>query len=139
MLYIYSKNNITEIVCLKTTYKAQKPSLSVVKSLCERELFSYESRIKYTKSYLNIKTKIPVYINQKLLLMPINSPKRYDTFWLNYFQIFSFSKLFDKTIVLFNNLVEITIEISYKSFTKIIERAQLVEQYYEDRLTCLTL
>ena len=58
MLYIYSKNNITEIVCLKTTYKAQKPSLSVVKSLCERELFSYESRIKYTIRWFYLKRNL---------------------------------------------------------------------------------
>lgn len=139
MLYICIKNNLTEIICKETTYRAQKPPLSIVKSLCERELFSYESRIRYTKKHLNIKTKIPVYINEKLLLMPINSPKRYETYWLNYFEIFSFSQYFDKTIVLFKNLVEIIIETSYNSFVKIIERAKLVDQYYLERLNCLTL
>lgn len=139
MLYICSKNNMTEIICKEITYKAEKTPLSIVKSLCERELFSYESRVKYTKTYLNIKTKIPVYINEKLLFMPIKSPKRYDTYWINYFEIFSFSQYFDKTLVLFNNLVEIIIEISYNSFVKTIEKAKIVEKYYLERLYCLTL
>lgn len=135
MLYIYAKNNLTEIVCKKKVQKALKSPLSVVKGLCKRELFSYESRVNYTKQQLNIKSKIPVYINDKVLLMPTNSPKRYDTYWLNYYEVFTYEKHFNKTLVLFHNLEEIVVDVSYNSFKIMIGKGKLVADYFLKRLS----
>ena len=134
MLYIYAKSNLTEIVCNNKIQKANMSPFSIVKGLCKRELFSYESRITLTKQTLNIKSKIPIYINEKVLLMPTNSGKRYDTFWINYYEIFSYEKYFNKTLVLFYNLKELTLDISYSSFLKMVSKARIIDEYFEKRL-----
>lgn len=133
MLYIHNDKNLTKIVCKEKIQQAEKSSFSVVKSFCERELFSYESRIKYTKLHLNIKTKIPIYINKELLLMPTKSPKRYETYWLNYFEVFSYQKHFGKTLVLFTNLKELEVDLSYESFHKMMLKAKTIEKYVNKR------
>jgi len=134
MLYIYNNNNLTDVVYKESIDKVEKTALSVVKALCQKELFSYESRIKYTKEHLDIKTKVPIYINEKTLLMPSQSPKRYDNYWINYFEVFSHQKYLDKTLILFTNLKEIELNISYNNFLKMIEKAEMVEEYMLERL-----
>lgn len=134
MLYIYNKNNLTNVVYKETIDKVEKTALSVVKGLCQKELFSYESRIKYTKEYLDIKTKVPIYINEKRLLIPSQSPKRYDSYWINYFEVFSHQKYFDKTLILFTNLKELELNVSYNNFLKMVNKAEAVERYMLQRL-----
>lgn len=134
MLYIYNENNLAIIVCKERVQKAESTAFSIVKGLCKRELFSYESRSMLTKNKLNIKTKIPIYINENVLLMPTNSPKRYDTHWINYYEVFSFEKYFNGTIILFYNLNEKLLDVSYKSFKIMMEKASIINKYFEERL-----
>lgn len=133
MLYIYNEKNLSKIICKEKIQKAEKSAFSIVKSFCERELFCYESRIKYTKRHLNIKTKVPIYINEEMLLMPTKSPKRYETLWLNYFEIFSYQKHFDKTLILFTNLKELEVDLSYDSFHKMMVKAKKIKEYINNR------
>lgn len=133
MLYIYNDGNISKIVCNDKIQKAEKPAFSIVKGLSERELFSYESRVKYTKKILNIKTKIPVYINEEILLMPTKAPKRHDTYWINYFEVFSHQKFFNNTIILFTNLKELEIDITNNSFSKMMEKGEKIINYINER------
>lgn len=134
MLYIYNTYNLTNIVCREKIQKAEKNALSVVKALCERELFSFESRTTLTKRYCNIKSKIPIYINKELLLMPTHSPKRHDTIWINYFMVFSFQKFFGKTLVLFRNLEELELDITYSNFSLMMNKASKITEYMNKRL-----
>ncbi|NLN50641.1 MAG: hypothetical protein GX149_03335 [Acholeplasmataceae bacterium] len=131
MLYLYHQNNLSKIVYKTHVQLARKPNLSIVKSLCEKELFSYESRLKLTKERLNIKIKIPIYINPKTLLFPIKSPKRYDNYWLNYFEIFSYEAFFEKTIILFYSLDEVIVNLSFKSFKKLYDKAKKLANYFQ--------
>ncbi len=139
MLYIYNKSNLTQIVCKNKITQATKPVISVVKAFCERELFSYENRIKLTKKYLKIKSKIPIYINELILLMPTHSPKKYNSYWINYYEVFSYNKYFDKTLVLFKNLQELVVNVSYNVFRGMMKKAALVDEYYIDRLDNLII
>lgn len=133
MLYIYNQNNLANIACKEKIQKAEKTAFSVVKGLCERELFSYDSRIKLTKLYLNINTKVPIYINKEILLMPTKSPKRYETYWINYFEVFSYQKHFDKTLILFTNLKELEVSATVNSFTIMMDKAKRVKEYMDKR------
>lgn len=135
MLYIYAKGNLTEIVCNDKTQEAFKSTLSIVKGLCKRELFAYESRISYTKQLLNIKSKIPIYVNEKVLLMPTNASKSYNTYWINYYEVFSYERYFNKTLILFYNLKELCLNISLNSFSKMMEKGKTIDEYFKKRLT----
>ncbi len=130
ILYIKNEGNKTIVAFTKEVKTTIKTPLKVVKMLCEQKLFSYESRIRLTKEKLKISTKIPVYITRKILLMPILSPKRYENIWINYYQVFNYKGKGLKTLVLFNNLVELAIDIRYAVFKKVIEKAQKTDAYF---------
>lgn len=133
MLYLFNEKNIANIVCKNKIQKANKLVFSIVKGLCERELFTYESRVRLTKKHLNIKSKIPIYVNDQVLLMPTNSPKRYDNVWVNYFCVFSYQNHFNKTLVLFDNLDEVVLNVSVNVFKTMMEKASLINQYFANR------
>lgn len=133
MLYIKNNYNVTHIVKKDETQKASKTALSIVKLLCEQQLFTYDSRIYLTKKHLDIKTKTPIYINKNILLIPTKSPKNYDSVWINYFEIFDYEEFEDKTVVLFNNLEEIIIDNTINSFRTSIRRAEKIIDYFYKR------
>lgn len=139
MLYIYNNYNLSEIVYKDNVKQATKSLITIVKALCERELFSYESRIKLTKKHLSIKSKIPIYINEQILLMPSHSPKNYNNRWINYYEVFSFEKYFNKTLVLFNNLKEMELNISYNVFNNMMKKASIIDEYFRNRLENSTI
>lgn len=131
MLYIKQKGNIVKIYTVKGLRRALNTSLKIVKLLCEKHLFTYETRVKLAKKYLNIKSKVPIYINDFTLLMPTKSAKAYENIWINYYQIFDYNKFGSKTVILFNNLEEVIISVSIKAFKTMLNKAKLIDNYFK--------
>lgn len=133
MLYLKHNLNITEIYTKAGFYESERPVLSVIRTLCEKELFSYDERIKITRKQLSINIKVPIYINENTLLMPTKSPKKYDNIWINYYEVFEYNSLGDKTVVLFSNLTELILDIKIKNFKTMMKKADLIDTYIYNR------
>ncbi len=128
--FIKNTNNLTEIMRKKGVRYANKAVITVIKLLCEIQLFSYESRIRFTKKYLSIKSKVPIFINNDNLFIPTQSPKNYENIWINYFEIFGYRSFNCKTVIIFKDLKELIIPITYRSFKNSIKKAEDIATYF---------
>lgn len=128
---MYDEMGFSKVILRNETILAGKGSFLIVKQFCFRQLFSYESYIKAIRKYLHLKSRIPVYISRKLLLIPIKSPKRVDNVWINFFSIQSVTGILNKTYVLFDNLLELELDINIKSFNKSIDACLKIISYLE--------
>lgn len=93
---------------------------------------TYESRILLTKKRFKIHTMVPIYINPTILLMPTGSPRSYETIWINYLKIASIQKYGDRTVVLFTNLSEIEVDITYTRFKEKMKYCKIIYDYMEN-------
>lgn len=132
MLYIKQDTQGSHLIYENYTTHTDKPLISVIKLICQTVLVSYESRILCTKQRFNIHSLVPLYVNSALLLIPTGSPRSYETMWMNYCQIVSFQKYKQHTIVLFKNLVEVEIPISYSRFKDKMKYCRIIYDYMEN-------
>ncbi|MFA5719521.1 MAG: competence protein ComK [Acholeplasmataceae bacterium] len=141
MLYIHHLKGYSEIVYKDYERIVDKSNITIIKKLCKAHLFNYDYRIKYTKEIFNIRTRIPIYISENLIFIPTKSPRNYDNVWVNYANINHISKINGKTKVVFNNLKEIMVDISYDSLLKninhvkrIIDHMNHIKAFIDDSL-----
>lgn len=109
--------------------KASKPSISIIKLLCEKALCSYESRVTSTKSMFKLYARVPIHIHQELLLFPTKSPRTYENIWVNYCSIFTYEKRGNQVLVFFKNNVSELIDITYKQFKQNMSVCQKIFNY----------
>ncbi|PKK86724.1 MAG: hypothetical protein CVV63_04000 [Tenericutes bacterium HGW-Tenericutes-8] len=129
LLYIKQDTYGSKLFFENYIQQAEKASISIVKLLCEQALFSYESRTRLTKEKFRVNTKIPIYINQELLLMPSKSPKQYDNIWLNYFAIVGYHPYQSSVVVLFKNRSELVINQSFRIFQNKMRLCEAILSY----------
>lgn len=132
LLYITQSGQYTALVFENYVQQADKSSLSIVKLLCQRSLFSYESRIATTNKYLNTTTKTPIYINNSLLLIPTKSPRQYDNIWINYKAISNINSINNHTEVVFIQHKTLIINQSTKQFKSKIKICEKLCNYIEN-------
>lgn len=135
MLYIKQDSQGTHLIYENYTTHTEKPAISVIKLLCQAVLVTYDARIQTTKKRFNIHTLTPLYIHSKLLLIPTGSPRTYETLWINYRLITSIQPFGKHTIVLFNNLKELEIPISYSRFKEKLKYCKIIYDYMEETET----
>lgn len=80
--------------------KIHKPALSFIKSLCMKHQFTFEGYLKAIKKETHLKYKIPLYIHDALMLIPIGPYKAYDTIWINIVSI--------KSVEVMQNTLQVT-------------------------------
>ena len=131
MIYIKQNPEGSSLVFENHTTQSHKPPISIIKLLCQEVLVSYETRIALTKKRFKIHSMVPLYVNSTLLMIPTASPRNYETQWLNYLRIVSFQKYGKHTIVLFSNLSEIEIEVSYTRFKEKMKQCRIIFDYME--------
>jgi hypothetical protein len=69
--------------------------------LLSKELTNIYAREISTKKLLNYKSKIPIYVNKRILLMCIRSYRLENSFYINYHSILSYTTLKDCIILTF--------------------------------------
>lgn len=129
MKYMYHKNNQCIIVSKNTKKVINKSCLSIVKLMCKKALFDYDSRVALTKKYCHINVKIPIYIDKYTLLIPTKSPKLYETVWINYYKIYKIEKNKQNSIITFNDLDTMELNLSYHLLIKGFNNAKRVNTY----------
>lgn len=71
----------------------------LLNALLKLQLTDLSSRERTTKRALGYKSKIPIYVNQSMLLMCIRSYRLESSFYINYFAIMSHQVLKDHVII----------------------------------------
>ncbi len=66
---------------------AGRSAFGVVKKLCMKHLFTYESYIKSVQQMVSIMRKIPVVLSAQLVLFSTNSIYNYNGVWINWVMI----------------------------------------------------
>lgn len=131
MLYIKQHPAGSTLFFENDTRHSEKPPISIIKLLCHEVLTSYEARMALTKKRFKVNTMIPIYINPTLLMIPSASPRNYETVWINYLKIASIQKYSKHTVVLFTDLSEIEIEMSYARFKEKMKLCRIIYDYME--------
>jgi len=74
-----------------------------INNLLKKNLTTLAVREKTAKKYLNIKSKVPIYIDKQQLLMCIRSFRLENTFYINYYSILNYELYRDYVIIIFIN------------------------------------
>lgn len=115
---------------LKEEEKNYKNSTLVnIKRLCLKNLATFEGRLKATRASLNFKSKIPIYINERIMLVPLSSYKDPKCLWLNYFEVKALYNHFCKSVIIFNNGERIEIAFSFYVVKKQLEKARKIDKF----------
>ena len=108
------------------TLKINMNAFPYVKQLCLKHLFTYSGYIKACQKTLNLKYKIPLYINECTQLIPIKSIRDYDNIWINYAYIKSYSEGLKGVDVFFYDGRILTLAISKKTLKTQIRRLNAI-------------
>jgi competence transcription factor ComK len=114
---IYQKNQII---------KKDMNTLTYVKKLCLTYLFTYKGYIEACRKVLNLKYKIPLYISDRLQLIPVKSIRDYDNIWINYAYVKTYSQYKDSLIIVFYDGTQIVANISINTFRTQIKRLNAI-------------
>ena len=103
-----------------------------INKLCMDNLSTYDGRRLSIAKLLNQKDNIPIYIDKSTFLFPTKALREYDTVFINYFSIPSIKKIDHKnTLIVFDNLEEININISIKKVFKQYKRIEKINDYLQ--------
>lgn len=116
---LYKENEIIKINMNALTY---------VKRLCLMHLFTYKGYIQACQKTLDFKYKIPLYLNDRLQLIPVKSIRDYDNVWVNYAYIKSYNEDLGGLHVLFYDGATITLPISKKTLIGQINRLNAIRE-----------
>ena len=117
---IYQNNHVE-------TFKGS--SITYIKLLCQKYLFTFEGYLKSCRVVFNYKYKIPLYISNKIQLIPTKSVKHMDTIWINYAEIKQFMTKNKQLLLIFYDGMEKTIEMSEIAWIKQISRLDMIKSY----------
>ncbi|MDI6452941.1 competence protein ComK [Peloplasma aerotolerans] len=107
------------------TYKSS--NLSYIKLLCQEGLFTYEGYLMAVKKVLDIKYKVPVYINDYLMLIPVKRTRDYDNIWINYASINHIRESDDGLEIEFYSQRKIYLKYSLNSLSKQIKYLEMIK------------
>jgi competence transcription factor ComK len=104
-------------------------SISYIKQLCQKHLFTFEGYLKSCRAVFKYKYKIPLYITDSIQLIPTKSAKHMDVIWINYAQIKHFMVKNQNLLLVFHDGMEKMIEMSEIAWIKQIKRLDMIKSY----------
>ena len=98
-----------------------------INDLCVKNLSTFEGREKASGIILNRKSILPIYVDQEMCLFPTESIRNYGCIYINYNELLSFKAQSNKeTKIIFYDLSEILVNISYEKIRKQVIRVQTI-------------
>jgi len=98
--------------------------------LLKNQLTNLQVREKTCKLVFNFKAKIPIYINQDILLMCIKSYRSVDCLYINYHSVNSFSKINKEIIINFVDNHSMKIKDSF-TFIEQMKKCEQIISYID--------
>lgn len=106
----------------------KKSNLSYVKELCISSLFTYKGYLKANKIENKLVSKVPVYINDQTMLIPIKRTRDYDNIWINYAAIKNMLPDGKGLKVIFHSNREVAIDNSANQLMKQITQLKMIRK-----------
>jgi len=124
--YIINTQNGSEIYQTFDTSSSKQTALSYIKTLCIQACFTFEGYLKAVKKVHQMSYKIPLYINEEVMLIPIGRYKDYETVWINYPAIKEITPFKEGLKVTFYSSIDIYLKISLNQMKKQIKHLHLI-------------
>lgn len=117
------------IIYKDKTITSKRNNLSIIKSYCLKELFTYEGYIKAIKSLFGDVQLIPVVINSNNIFIPTKRVRDYDNIWINISAVILIEEKNSQTTLTFKDYQKLTINIKYQKFIKRVEFSKTILDY----------
>lgn len=115
--YIYINNKIK----IKNTFK------KYIEDILLEQLTTYKGRIDAIKKIYGYKKLTPIYINEQICFIPLNSLKDYEQVYINIYQVKYFKKINYQTEVKFLDNTEIIINKLYNNIYNNYKRGLIIK------------
>ncbi|AIO18707.1 ComK protein [Candidatus Izimaplasma bacterium HR1] len=94
---------------------------------CIKNLSTFEGREQAARIILNLKSNLPIYVNDEIILFPTKSMRNYDCIYVNYHKVLSFRESLNGfTKIIFSDLTEIEVDASLVKIKRQLLRAQTI-------------
>ncbi|NLL69266.1 MAG: hypothetical protein GX232_03565 [Acholeplasmataceae bacterium] len=118
-----------DIIYKDKVVSSKRNNLSIIKSYCLKELFTYEGYIKAIKSLFGDVQLIPVVINSSNIFIPTKRVRDYDNIWINIGAVILIEDENNQTNLTFKDYKKLTINIKYQKFIKRVEFSKIILDY----------
>ncbi len=106
--------------------QSHKNNLSLIKKMCLEAFFSYDGYLKAVQNKFGKTYRIPVYINEEHMFIPIKRTRDYDNIWLNYAAIIEVNDYDNQIELVFGSKRKLYINISLKSLARQIKYLEAI-------------
>ena len=114
----------------------KKNTTEIIDDSCKYFGSSFNGRHEGTKNMIGVNYKSPILIEEtrNLIFFPTTSPRYKNCYWISLNNIKNYEKLNNYSKIIFNNELELSINISYGSLQNQILRATLLESVLHKRI-----
>ncbi len=109
-------------------YQFKISNLSFIKKICLDYLFTYDSYLKAVQKKLGKIYKLPVYIDESLLMIPTQRNRNFDNIWINYAAIKKFYQHQGGIEIVFSSDIKLIVDISIESFRREIKYLDIIRK-----------
>jgi len=130
MYYLKRHNNGIMIKDETSEYLVSSGIKKYLNNLCMNNLSTFDGRRKAIVKLLKQKDNIPIYIDSENFVYPTKSIRDFDMVYINYFEVLSYKTVgFKKTLIVFNNLEYLIIDIDIKRVDRQHKRIKKITEY----------
>lgn len=128
-------NGKTQIYEDQEIFTINKTANEIINYSCKYYGSSYKGRIEGTKAMMGYNYKLPIIIDEirEIIFFPTTSPRLQNCFWISLNKIKKIEKLENKTKIIFENSVDLIVDVSYRSLENQIMRSTLLENALKRR------
>jgi len=102
-----------------------------INKLLHEKIRDFSSYNKIVRDKFNIYANVPIYIDDKIVLLPIKRFNSYDCVWINYINIENYIETENKIIIKFKDGERKAFDINVKKLERIIKNALIIIDYFK--------
>jgi len=125
--YIINNSKGSLVYQTDSVVQSNKNNLSVIKQISIEALFSYEGYLKAFQKKFGKIYRIPVYIDEEHMFIPIKRTRDFDNIWINFAAIHDINHSNGKIEVIFESKRNLHINISFKSLKRQINYLEAIQ------------
>ncbi len=116
-------NRQTKVIEKENSFYIQNSLNNILKMNFYFHNTTYMDTLRKCVKVLKTKYKVPLVINENIVILPTHSPRNKECLWLVFANILNYHQYLDKTIVEFKNNQKLTINLNYSKLDNQIIKA----------------
>ena len=127
---------ISKVIEKDKNYIVNKKSIEIIDDSCRYFGSTFKGRNEATRDLIGITYKSPIIVEESrnIIFFPTSSPRYNNCYWIALNKIKSSEKLAEFSQIIFNNNLELELNISYESLQNQILRATMLESTLKKRI-----